>query len=181
MDQPTRAIPLAPSSGRMAVNAARGGAFLERHWLVGINTLIGVYVGLATAAPLLRASDHEAPAGAIYGFFGFLCHQRADRSFFLGGEQIAVCERCLAMYSAFFLAGLLFAVVRGWLRPLSMRMLAALSTPVAVDGLTQLGGLRESVWELRVVTGALFAIGIAWLVLPHLQASVGVRVPDGDA
>jgi uncharacterized membrane protein len=43
--------------------------------------------------------------------------------------------------------------------------------PMAVDGLTQLVGLRESTPFLRTLTGSLFGIGSAWLVLTYIEAS----------
>jgi uncharacterized membrane protein len=39
---------------------------------------------------------------------------------------------------------------------------------MAVDGLTQLAGLRESNWALRTLTGALFGLGTLWFVYPYL-------------
>jgi predicted MFS family arabinose efflux permease len=44
---------------------------------------------------------------------------------------------------------------------------------MALDGFTQLFGWRESTWELRVVTGSLFALAVAWFVFPRLQRGFG--------
>jgi uncharacterized membrane protein len=40
---------------------------------------------------------------------------------------------------------------------------------MAVDGITQLVGLRSSTWQLRTITGALFGLGSAWLALPYVE------------
>jgi uncharacterized membrane protein len=48
-----------------------------------------------------------------------------------------------------------------------------LALPMALDGGTQLLGLRESTWELRVVTGAMFSVGVALFALPHLDRGFG--------
>ncbi len=44
--------------------------------------------------------------------------------------------------------------------------------PIAWDGLTQMFGLRESTWVLRVITGTLFGFGNVWFALPLMQKSL---------
>jgi uncharacterized membrane protein len=41
--------------------------------------------------------------------------------------------------------------------------------PIGVDGLTQLVGLRESNWELRTLTGALFGAAAVWFAYPYVD------------
>ena len=53
-----------------------------------------------------------------------------------------------------------------------------LVAPMAVDGLTQLGGWRESIWELRLATGVLFGLASAWLLYPRFAAMVPSDRPD---
>ncbi len=85
------------------------------------------------------------------------------------GYQVAYCQRDVAIYSTIFLAGLLFALVRSWLRPLPLWAVALFALPMAVDGFTQLFALRESTWELRLLTGSLFGLGMVWLGYPYLE------------
>jgi uncharacterized membrane protein len=40
---------------------------------------------------------------------------------------------------------------------------------MALDGFTQLFCYRESNWELRLLTGALFGLASAWLAYPRLE------------
>jgi uncharacterized membrane protein len=40
---------------------------------------------------------------------------------------------------------------------------------MAIDGITQLFGLRESNWQLRTITGALFGLASVWLAYPYLE------------
>jgi uncharacterized membrane protein len=110
-------------------------------------------------------------ARGIYDAYRLVCHQRADRSFHLYGQKMAFCERDLAIYGTATLLLLGYALVRlRWRpRPMSPRWLILLSLPMALDGGTQLLGLRESTWELRVITGALFSTGVARFALPHLD------------
>jgi uncharacterized membrane protein len=44
--------------------------------------------------------------------------------------------------------------------------------PMALDGVTQMFGWRESTWILRVVTGTLFGLGNIWFVLPLIQKTL---------
>lgn len=88
------------------------------------------------------------------------------------GYKLAFCERDLAIYGSFLLAGLFFALTgRRW-RPLPWRWYAVLLLPMAVDGLTQLVGLRESTWWLRLVTGGIFGAASVWVVYPHVETAM---------
>jgi uncharacterized membrane protein len=44
-----------------------------------------------------------------------------------------------------------------------------LALPLAYDGFSQMFGLRESTWEIRLITGILFGPGAAWFSLPAIQ------------
>ncbi|MGH2534552.1 MAG: DUF2085 domain-containing protein [Thermomicrobiales bacterium] len=163
------AEPMGQGAARVVRVVDAGVAGFVRHWLLAVNAIMAGYVGLAALAPLLRAADYDLLARPIYAAFGLICHQRPERSFHLAGHQMACCERCAAIYGALFLGGLAFALVRARFAPLSLAMLAVLFLPMAVDGLTQVVGLRESTWELRVLTGSLFGFGLVWFVFPHLE------------
>ena len=97
---------------------------------------------------------------------------------------MAFCERDLAIYVGLLLVGVLYARNRD-LKPAGFLLYGVLILPMALDGFTQLFGWRESTWELRVATGLLFGLASAWLVLPRLDASFGLRpaasqyAPDG--
>ncbi len=41
--------------------------------------------------------------------------------------------------------------------------------PMLIDGVTQLMGLRESVWPLRLATGMLVGLATVWLAYPHID------------
>jgi len=98
------------------------------------------------------------------------------------GYKLAICERDIAIYSALFLGGLIFAipVVRKRLRPVPIWLYIFLGVmPIAIDGFSQLFGYppfnlwapRETLPIFRVVTGALFGIMNAWLAFPYLELS----------
>ncbi len=88
------------------------------------------------------------------------------------GYKVAICERDVAIYGSMFLMGFLFALWRGRLPRLKARYLLLFVLPMALDGFTQLFGLRESTWVLRVITGGLFGIGLVWFAYPYIEASI---------
>ncbi|HMT21458.1 MAG TPA: DUF2085 domain-containing protein [Promineifilum sp.] len=62
---------------------------LARRWLLFLNLLVAVYVGLPILAPGLMHAGLTGPANLIYRAYSPMCHQLASRSFFLFGEQPA--------------------------------------------------------------------------------------------
>lgn len=167
------------SERRQAFDAAFLGAldrvavWLVRHWLLAMNVLTGLLTGLAFVAPLLTAQGLSLPAQAIYFFYSFQCHQLPQRSYFVLGQQVAQCQRNTAIYGTLFLAGIAFGFLRQRLKPLDWRLYGLLILPMAVDGGTQLFGWRESNWELRTVTGALFGAASVWLAYPYVEQHLG--------
>lgn len=96
------------------------------------------------------------------------------------GYKVAFCERDAAIYGAIFLGGLIFVPIRDHyrgmgrrIRKLPFRVYALMLLPIAIDGLTQLFGLRESDWLLRSITGGLFGFATVWLAYPYIQDAMG--------
>jgi len=85
------------------------------------------------------------------------------------GYKVAICERDVAIYGAVLVAGLAYALLRRRVRQLPLWLYLLLLIPIAVDGLTQLIGLRESTWELRTLTGALFGAASVWFAYPYVD------------
>lgn len=100
------------------------------------------------------------------------------------GYKVAICQRDIAIYGALLLNGLLFAAVRSRLRrkdgrlpKLPLWLFGLLLIPLLVDGVTQLVGLRESNWWLRLVTGGLFGSALVWLAYPYVQDAMAEAQP----
>lgn len=85
------------------------------------------------------------------------------------GFKVAICQRDIAIYGAVLLAGLGYTVLRRRLRQPQLWVYLLLLIPIAVDGLTQLVGLRESNWALRTLTGALFGAASVWFAYPYVD------------
>lgn len=75
--------------GMTWTRADRFSAWLSRHYLAVLNTIVLIYVGLPFLAPVFMKAGITGPAYAIYKAYGAVCHQLAFRSWFLFGEQDA--------------------------------------------------------------------------------------------
>jgi uncharacterized membrane protein len=146
--------------------------FLSSHWLAGANLALIVFSTLPVLAPVLANFGADGLSLAIFQLYSFTCHQMPSRSYFILGYQMAYCERNTAIYFAMTAAGLAYVALRNrGLRPLPIRWYLVLILPMAIDGFTQLFGLRESTWWLRGITGSLFGVATVWLTFPRLQES----------
>lgn len=154
----------------------------NRHWLVSINTVAFVIVLLPTiVAPGLMAFGWTGPAQLIFSAYSSLCHQMPTRSFFIFGEQMALCHRMFAIHASFFFFGVVYILFRRRLRSLPTWLLVIYSLPMALDGFTQLFGWRESTWELRLLTGGFFGLAVVWYTFPHLEMLMRIMRPQLEA
>jgi len=176
----------------------RGGIFSVRHWLAIACLALAIFIALPLAAPLLMANGLTEPAQAIYTMYHATCHQEPARSFFVGGPhaiysrselesltpvrplaafvgspamgyKVAFCERDVAMYVSILVFLVFYGAMRRKAPRLPLWLYVLLILPLAIDGLTQLTGLRESTWLLRTITGTLFGVATAWLLLPEVD------------
>jgi len=76
-------------SGSTITGADRFSYWLSNHYLLLINGLVVIYLGLPVLAPVFMEAGFTAPAAIIYRVYGAVCHQLAYRSWFLFGEQPA--------------------------------------------------------------------------------------------
>jgi len=171
---------------------------LSRHWLLFVNLLIAVWVGLPWLAPVFLHMGWTSAGKVIYLFYAFQCHQLPERSYFLFGREVtyslseiqsawltttnplilrqfignpemgwkvAWSDRMVFMYTSILLGGLLYGLLRKWLKPLSFWKFAILLLPMAIDGTTHmisdLAGIGEgfrytNIW-LQVITNNAFS------------------------
>lgn len=150
----------------------KGILHFSRHWLAFTNFVGLVFAGLPVLAPYLMSVGWTLPADGIYLAYKLTCHQLPYRSYFVFGYKMAYCQRNFAIYASVLVAGMIFGLVRHRLKPLNWRIYLILITPMAIDGFTQLFGLRESNWELRTITGSLFGAASVWLFFPYLETGM---------
>jgi uncharacterized membrane protein len=100
------------------------------------------------------------------------------------GYKMALCERDMAIYSAIFLFGIIYALTGRRIKPLHWMAWVILGMgPIGLDGFSQLFSqmdwsflasilpYRESTPFLRLFTGALFGLTTAWFAYPYMEQS----------
>ncbi len=135
--------------------------------------------GLITFNDATGIDDLHNPAG--YG--------RYEAREFTGnnviGFKTALCERDMAIYSAIFLFGIVYALTGRKIKPLHWMLWILIGLgPIGLDGFSQLFSqmewswlvpylpYRESIPFLRVFTGALFGLATAWFAYPSIEESM---------
>ena len=101
--------------------------------------------------------------------FRLMCHGKIERCLEVFGAPMPICARCAGIYG-----GMLLGILAFWAIPLLrervMRGVAiACVIPLALDGLTQLSGVRESTNELRIATGVVAGIAFGLWILSAVE------------
>ncbi len=137
--------------------------------------IISIWMASLIAATLLEPKDSIKDLSGIVGrednkeenkkmngFSSFVykagdlnCHQLKNRSFFINGNQMPFCTRCIGIFLGFSV-GALFIMIR--YKELNPTLLILGLVPIGVDGLVQLFTSYESNNYLRFATG--FFVGI---------------------
>src|SRR5947209_9560986 len=148
------------------------GEFLLNHWANILTIILGLLVAAAIAIPFLSYFGLDSIAKPLFFALHFVCAQVPSHSFYIFGHQLGFCARNLSIYASMFLGSLAFVLSKKRLPGIPWWFWVLLILPMAIDGTTQLFGLRESTWELRVLTGTLFGLGNVWFVLPYIQKTL---------
>jgi uncharacterized membrane protein len=132
--------------------------------------------------PLERAGLSVSSFEQVTGSETFQWREAQD---FLGNERlgykVALCQRDIGIYVTILIAGLLFGLVRRYVRPLPIWIWFFLGiVPIGLDGGSQLISnlpflrlpLRESIPALRTLSGALFGLMNVWLAYPYVEESM---------
>ena len=111
----------------------------------------------------MKDNDHAIesmpiPLNFLYSCGDRLCHQKAERSFFLNDNQMPFCSRCSAIWIGLVigLGILIFYTIVLDEKFLYLILLSFI--PIGVDGVGQLIGLWESTNGIRVITGVIVGI-----------------------
>ena len=140
-------------------------------------------------------SELDLYTGFIYAFGDFNCHNKAERSWEINGNQMPVCTRDIGMFFGIAVGGLLFSR-RGynrwtikdtclsifpdhWLEEIYRKNFSTYTwlmigtlfcLPVIIDGFTQLLTSYESNNLMRPITGIAFGIGFGILIAATYSA-----------
>ena len=138
-------------------------------WLVTA-AIVWSLVSLVLVAPLAAASGHTELAGAIYYAFSPLCHQQADRSFYIDGHKFGICARCTGIYFGFAFTLLIYPLVRS-LRTITTparKWLLLAALPLAIDFSLTLFGIWENTHTSRLLTGLLLGSVSVFYIMPGI-------------
>lgn len=193
------AIPQVSPQTRRVIQMKRVVSAMARHWLLFVNLLVAVWVGLPWLAPVFMNLGWVGAGKAVYLLYSFQCHQLPERSYFLFGRQamysladiqaawqitdnpmilrqfignpemgwkVAWSDRMVSMYTSILLGGLLYGLVRKWMKPLSIWTFAALLVPMLIDGGTHMisdlagigRGFRDTNIWLQTITNNSFSV-----------------------
>jgi uncharacterized membrane protein len=107
------------------------------------------------------------PQMIVYLIGDVNCHQQADRSYELNGNQLPICARDLGLLAGAVVGLAAFMAIR---RPVRWLALGLLLLPMAVDGGLQAMAVYESSNLLRTITGAVAGVAAGWGVGMLVQA-----------
>ena len=148
------------------------GDFLLNYWAHMITIALGTLVFIAIAIPFLSYFGLDVIAKPLFYALHYVCAQIPSHSFYIFGHQLGLCERNFTIYTAMFLGSLAFVLTKKRLPGIPWWVWVLMILPMALDGTTQMFGLRESTWYLRMITGTLFGLGNIWFALPLMQKSL---------
>jgi uncharacterized membrane protein len=150
-------------------------ASLLEWWPAVVGVSAGALVLGAYLVPVLMHFGYTGWGQALFDFYSAVCAQTPEHSYFLWGYQAGIDQRLTALYGAAAVSALLFQAGHSRGRQISAlrwRFYLLLTLPILLDGLTQMFGLRQSTWELRTLTGALFGAASVWALFPRLDATL---------
>ncbi len=153
------------------------GNFLIQHWATMITWVLGILVFAAISVPFLSYFGLDGISKQIFFALHLVCAQIPSHSFYIFGHQLGMCARNLSIYASMFVGSLIFVLSKKRIPGIPWWLWILMILPMAIDGTTQMFGLRESTWELRILTGTLFGIGNVWFALPLIHKTILESLP----
>ena len=142
---------------------------MKRDTRIVLGFIAGIPTVILGAATLCTWAVAQGASMQWRLLFRLMCHGRVERCLELFGAPMPICARCAGIY-----AGMLLGILAFWAVPLLrekvMRGIAiAAAVPLALDGFTQLAGLRESTNELRIATGIVAGLAFGLWILSAVE------------
>lgn len=143
----------------------------------------GICCTLILAAPILWSHSFGNAASVLYLSFSRICHQIPDRSFFLCGHTLPVCQRCSGIYLGLFLGSLIGNRFIHRSAQIRRFWILAACVPMSLDVLFSYVGVWHGTGLMRFVTGLWFGgllstvlvrgLTELWLEIPRRHSSAG--------
>jgi len=162
---------------KFAALADRAGNFMLNYWAHVVTVSLGCIVFAAIAVPFLSYLGLDSIAKPVFFSLHYVCAQIPSHSFYVFGHQLGLCARNFSIYTSMFLGSLAFVMSKKRLPGIPWWLWIIMMLPMAWDGTTQMFGLRESDWILRLITGTLFGLGNVWFALPLMHKSIIETTP----
>jgi uncharacterized membrane protein len=153
------------------------GEFMLKYWALFLTVILGLLVFIALAVPFLSYFGFDALSKQLFFSLHYVCAQIPSHSFYIFGHQLGLCARNFSIYASMFVGCLIFVLSKKRMPGIPWWVWILLMVPMAWDGTTQMFGLRESDWILRLLTGTLFGFGNIWFVLPFMQKTLDETTP----
>jgi uncharacterized membrane protein len=152
-------------------------SLLINHWATMITFVLGLLVFAALSVPFLSYFGLDGISKQIFFALHLVCAQIPSHSFYIFGHQLGMCARNFSIYASMFIGSLIFVLSKKHIPGIPWWIWVLMILPLALDGTTQMFGLRESTWELRVLTGTLFGLGNVWFALPLIHKTILESLP----
>lgn len=136
----------------------------EWYWAVAILSITVCLIGLGGG---LFAQEGFWMEHWQHKLFGGLCHQDPQRSFTLSGTPMAVCSRCIGIYSSFSLGWLLVPLTGNFLEQIKEYLIPIVVFVILIN-LVDLGGNILGFWQNTLTSRYIFGVllgGSAVLIL----------------
>ena len=136
------------------------------YYLLVAGVLLWCLLLVAPPLLMLTGTTYAPLADTIYKSFSPVCHQYDSHSLHIGGNKLAVCARCSAVYVGFLVGVLLFRVPvrKGIPRPLAAWIIAC--APMVADVMLDSLGWHASSLVTRLITGGWFGLCAAMILTP---------------
>jgi len=109
--------------------------------------------------------------------FRLFCHGIPERCLYLWNVPMPICARCTAIYAGLILSFVVYLILPRMREQVARMVLYAALVPMAVDGLTQLAGLRLSTNSLRLETGLLVGVAFGIWAMSAIENHGIVTIP----
>lgn len=138
-------------------------------WLVGLSA-VSVWTLSIIAAPIAADLGLTTVSSAIYQFYGLLCHQIPDRSFYVLEHHFAVCSRCFGVYFGLVLGFVIYPLIRKIeeIEPFSRIWLFLSLVPIGIDWSLGVFGVWDNSHLSRFLTGSILGIACAVFIIPGI-------------
>ena len=140
-------------------------------------TLVAIAGAILSASLACTAAIANGASMRWRFLFRLFCHGIPERCIYLWGVPMPICARCAAIYAGLILSFVAFLILPRMRESAARMVLYVALVPMAVDGLTQLAGLRLSTNPLRLETGLLAGVAFGVWALSAIKNHQIVTIP----